>query len=192
MGLTEKVRFEIAVSATSSSQPTIEALQTGGHTGEVGDGKIFVLDLEQVVRIRSGETANAAVTPVGAMIDAGDTAWMLTATALVLLMTPALGLFYAGLVRAKNTLNTFMMCVAALAVATIAWALIGYSFAFSDGNGDHRRLRPRRAAAAWPSRRVRGRTSRTCCSWPSRRRSASSPPRSWRARWWSGCASGRS
>ena len=68
-------------------------------------------------------------------VDAGDTAWMLAATALVLLMTPALGLFYAGLVRSKNTLNTFMMCVAALAVATITWALVGYSFAFSDGNG---------------------------------------------------------
>src|SRR6476659_5685535 len=67
-------------------------------------------------------------------IDSGDTAWMLAATALVLLMTPALGLFYAGLVRAKNTLNTFMMCVAALAVATVAWALIGYSLAF-DGDG---------------------------------------------------------
>ena len=67
-------------------------------------------------------------------IDTGDTAWMLIATALVLMMTPALGLFYAGLVRAKNTLNTFMMCVAALAVATITWALIGYSFAFSEGN----------------------------------------------------------
>ena len=45
---------------------TVEALRSGGHTGEVGDGKIFVLDLEQVVRIRSGETANAAVTPVSA------------------------------------------------------------------------------------------------------------------------------
>ena len=74
-------------------------------------------------------------------INAGDTAWMLAATALVLLMTPALGLFYAGLVRAKNTLNTFMMCVAALAVATVAWALIGYSLAFAAGNGDHRRPR---------------------------------------------------
>ena len=60
-------------------------------------------------------------------IDTGDTAWMLAATALVLLMTPALGLFYAGLVRAKNTLNTFMMCVAALAVATVMWAVVGYS-----------------------------------------------------------------
>ncbi|MBA3327147.1 MAG: ammonium transporter [Solirubrobacterales bacterium] len=67
-------------------------------------------------------------------VDTGDTAWMLAATALVLLMTPALGLFYAGLVREKNTLNTFMMCVAALAVATVMWALIGYSIAF-DGDG---------------------------------------------------------
>ena len=67
-------------------------------------------------------------------IDTGDTAWMLVATALVLLMTIGLGLFYAGLVRAKNTLNTFMMCIAALAVATITWALVGYSLAF-DGTG---------------------------------------------------------
>jgi Amt family ammonium transporter len=69
-----------------------------------------------------------------AQIDSGDTAWMLAATALVLLMTPALGLFYAGLVRSKNTLNTFMMCVAALAVATVTWAAVGYSLAF-DGDG---------------------------------------------------------
>jgi ammonium transporter, Amt family len=69
-----------------------------------------------------------------ARVSAGDTAWMLTATALVILMTPALGLFYAGLVRSKNTLNTFMMCLAALAVATVTWALVGYSLAF-DGHG---------------------------------------------------------
>jgi len=49
------------------------------------------------------------------MIDSGDTAWMFVATALVIMMTPALGLFYAGLVRGKNTLNTFMMSLAALA-----------------------------------------------------------------------------
>ncbi len=68
-------------------------------------------------------------------IDTGDTAWMLAATALVLMMTIALGLFYAGLVRAKNTLNTFMMCVAAVAIAAVTWALLGYSLAF-DGEGD--------------------------------------------------------
>ncbi len=67
-------------------------------------------------------------------VDSGDTAWMLAATALVLMMTPALGLFYAGLVRSKNTLNTFMMCVAAIAVAMVTWALVGYSLAF-DGTG---------------------------------------------------------
>ncbi|MBJ7456890.1 MAG: ammonium transporter [Thermoleophilia bacterium] len=59
---------------------------------------------------------------------------MLVATALVLMMTPALGLFYAGLVRSKNTLNTFMMCVAAIAIATVSWAAVGYSLAF-DGDG---------------------------------------------------------
>jgi Amt family ammonium transporter len=68
-------------------------------------------------------------------VDTGDTAWMLVATALVLLMTPALGLFYAGLVRSKNTLNTFMMSIAAIAVATVTWAAVGYSLAF-DGGGD--------------------------------------------------------
>jgi Amt family ammonium transporter len=68
-------------------------------------------------------------------IDSGDTAWMLVATALVLMMTPALGLFYAGLVRSKNTLNTFMMSIAALAVVGVAWAIVGYSLAFSTGSG---------------------------------------------------------
>ena len=63
MGLSEKVRFEIAVSEPFV-QLTIEALCAGGRTGEVGDGKIFVLDLVQAVRIRTGETAEGAVTPV--------------------------------------------------------------------------------------------------------------------------------
>jgi Amt family ammonium transporter len=76
----------------------------------------------------------SALTAAVAEIDTGDTAWMLVATALVLLMTPALGLFYAGLVRSKNTLNTFMMCIAAIAVATVTWAAVGYSLAF-DGDG---------------------------------------------------------
>jgi len=70
-----------------------------------------------------------------ARVSAGDTAWMLVATALVLMMTPALGLFYSGLVRAKNTLNTFMMSVGALGVVTVAWAVLGYSLAFSHGDG---------------------------------------------------------
>jgi len=58
---------------------------------------------------------------------------MLVATALVMMMTPALGLFYAGLVRAKNTLNTFMMSIGALGVVTVTWTLVGYSLAFDRG-----------------------------------------------------------
>lgn len=64
MELSEKVRFEIAVSE-QFVQPTIDALREGARTGEVGDGKIFVVELERVVRIRTGETGDDAVTPVG-------------------------------------------------------------------------------------------------------------------------------
>jgi nitrogen regulatory protein P-II 1 len=63
MGLSEKVRFEIAVS-DSFVETTIDALRSGARTGEVGDGKIFVVPLEQAVRIRTGETDHGAVTPV--------------------------------------------------------------------------------------------------------------------------------
>jgi nitrogen regulatory protein P-II 1 len=65
MALADKVRFEIAVS-DDFVEPTVGALCEGGRTGEVGDGKIFVVPLEQVVRIRTGETDNLAVTPVRA------------------------------------------------------------------------------------------------------------------------------
>ncbi|MDQ3632107.1 MAG: P-II family nitrogen regulator [Actinomycetota bacterium] len=64
MGLADKVRFEVAVS-DAFLEPTIEALCEGGRTGEVGDGKIFVIELERVVRIRTGETDHGAVTPAG-------------------------------------------------------------------------------------------------------------------------------
>jgi Amt family ammonium transporter len=72
-----------------------------------------------------------------------DTAWMLVATALVLLMTPALAFFYGGLVRSKNALNTMMMSYASLGFVGVAWAVIGYSLAFAPGGallGDLSRL----------------------------------------------------
>jgi nitrogen regulatory protein P-II 1 len=65
IGLADKVRFEIAVS-DPFVQPTLDALCEGGRTGQVGDGKIFVLPLERAVRIRTGEADQGAVTPVGA------------------------------------------------------------------------------------------------------------------------------
>ncbi len=68
-------------------------------------------------------------------LEPAHTAWMLLCTALVLLMTPALGFFYSGMVRSKNALNTLMMSVAALGVVGLTWVLLGYSLAFSpQGN----------------------------------------------------------
>ena len=66
-------------------------------------------------------------------MNGADTAWMLVATALVLLMTPALAFFYGGLVRSKNALNTMMMSVASLGFVGVAWAVVGYSLAFAPG-----------------------------------------------------------
>ena len=68
-------------------------------------------------------------------LNGGDTAWMLVATAFVMLMTPAgLALFYGGLTRSKNVLNTIGMSLGAYAVGTLVWVLIGYSIAFGDGD----------------------------------------------------------
>jgi ammonium transporter, Amt family len=72
-----------------------------------------------------------------------DTAWMLVATALVLLMTPALAFFYGGLVRSKNALNTMMMSFISLGFVGVIWAVVGYSLSFGPGNnwiGDTSRL----------------------------------------------------
>ncbi|MFA5233953.1 MAG: ammonium transporter [Sulfurimonas sp.] len=68
-------------------------------------------------------------------INSGDTAWMLVATALVMLMTPAgLALFYGGLTRSKNVLNTMGMSLGAYAIGTLVWVLFGYSIAFGEGD----------------------------------------------------------
>ncbi len=69
-------------------------------------------------------------------ISAGDTAWMLTSTALVLMMTvPGLALFYGGMVRRKNVLATLMQSFACTCVVTILWWVVGYSWAFTPGSG---------------------------------------------------------
>jgi Amt family ammonium transporter len=74
---------------------------------------------------------NATLQPA---LSAGNTAWVIVATALVMFMTmPALGMFYGGLVRKKNVLNTLMQCFIALAVVSAIWVAVGYSLAFSDG-----------------------------------------------------------
>ncbi len=85
------------------------------------------------------DDAPAAAAPAAAAaavkIDSGDTAWMLTSTALVLMMTiPGLALFYAGMVRKKNILATIMQSFAICCLVTITWMVAGYSLAFTNGN----------------------------------------------------------
>ncbi len=76
--------------------------------------------------------AAAAAAP---KLDTGDTAWMLTSTALVLLMTiPGLGLFYGGMVRKKNVLSTVMQSFAITCLVTVLWMILGYSLAFTEGS----------------------------------------------------------
>jgi len=65
-------------------------------------------------------------------LSAGDTAWLLAATALVLLMTPGLALFYGGMVRTKSVLNMLMMSFVSIALVTVVWLAAGYSLAFGD------------------------------------------------------------
>jgi len=78
--------------------------------------------------------AAAPAAAVSAAINAGDTAWVLTSAALVMLMLPGLALFYGGLVRSKNSLNTLMMSIAPLGVVSVQWVLVGYALAFGTGN----------------------------------------------------------
>ena len=79
--------------------------------------------------------AMAQGTGADAKIDTGDTSWMLVSTALVMLMTPGLALFYSGMVRRKNVLGTMMQSMMALAVISIQWVLFGYTLAFGPTLG---------------------------------------------------------
>src|SRR3954453_23524873 len=70
----------------------------------------------------------------GGSVDSGQVAWLLTASALVLFMTlPGLGMFYGGLVQARNVLSVLMQCFAICCIASVLWIAVGYSLAFSDG-----------------------------------------------------------
>ena len=68
-------------------------------------------------------------------IDTGDTAWVLVATALVMVMTPALAFFYGGMVRKKNILSTLNLSFIILALISLQWVLLGYTLAFGPTNG---------------------------------------------------------
>jgi ammonium transporter len=88
------------------------------------------LALAEEPKAASSTETSAAETPKQEKVDAGDTAWMLTSTGLVLLMVPGLALFYGGMVRRKNVLGTMMHSMVALALIGIQWFLFGYTLAF--------------------------------------------------------------
>jgi len=88
-----------------------------------------------VVAASGAKQVSAVEQTVDRASMSGDNAWMLTSSALVLLMTgPGLALFYGGLVRKKNVLSTMMQSFAMMAVISVLWALVGYSLAFGDGS----------------------------------------------------------
>lgn len=112
-------------------------LKTTGRAAALGSLALVALGtvaaLAQQATTPAAPAAPAAPAPV---LDTGNTAWMLTSTALVLMMTiPGLALFYGGMVRKKNVLATIMQSFAITCLVTVLWFMFGYSLAFSDGGG---------------------------------------------------------
>lgn len=121
----------------------------GGSVAWAEEAASAAAPTEEVAVVEAAETtdiatAAEAVEPAPAeapaaeeepTLDTGDTAWILTSTALVLLMTiPGLALFYGGMVRKKNVLGTMAHSFVAAAVVSIAWVVIGYTLAFGEGS----------------------------------------------------------
>ncbi len=88
-----------------------------------------------VVDAPAADATPVVVAEPAAKIDSGDTAWMIVATGLVLLMTPGLAFFYGGLVRRKNVLSVLMQCFMCMCLMTVLWVVIGYSLAFGGDGG---------------------------------------------------------
>jgi Amt family ammonium transporter len=97
--------------------------------GRIGRGLIAGLVLAALPGVAAAAEGDAPVA------DSGDTAWMLAATALVMIMLPGLALFYGGLVRRKNVLSTIMHSFFGLAIVSVVWVLVGFSLAFGPDVG---------------------------------------------------------
>jgi Amt family ammonium transporter len=91
---------------------------------EAKEGRVSLGEADVVPESSGGEK----------MINTGDTAWVLTCTGLVMLMTPGLAFFYGGMVRRKNILGVLMQCFTVLCILTLQWVLFGYSLSFSPGS----------------------------------------------------------
>jgi Amt family ammonium transporter len=108
----------------------------GGNMGIIFIVFLFIGILSGTGFVCAEQPLSSAMNDPLAAIDTGDTAWILISAALVMLMTPGLALFYAGMVRGKNVLGTIMQSFISIAVISVQWILIGYSLAFGpDING---------------------------------------------------------
>ena len=117
-----------AEEAATATTPTSDVAVTTVETSP-----IETTNEPEVAAVAEISTTEAAEPE--AVLDTGDTAWILVSTALVLLMTiPGLALFYGGMVRKKNVLNTMAYSFVAAAVVSIVWVVVGYSLAFGEGN----------------------------------------------------------
>nr|WP_318655902.1 ammonium transporter [Pseudanabaena yagii] len=113
--------------ATASPSPTATASPSASPSPKAApSGDVVTLSKEQ----KEALDKLLAPSPPASPINSGDTAFMLVAAALVLLMTPGLAFFYGGLVRTRNVLNTMMMSLLLMAVVGVTWVLWGYSLAF--------------------------------------------------------------
>ena len=102
--------------------------------GLISAACLMVILMMPVVGRSQTPPPDASPASQASKVDKGDTAWMLTSAALVMLMTPGLALFYGGMVRRKNVLGTIMHSFIMVAVVSVAWALYGYSLAFHSGS----------------------------------------------------------
>ncbi len=105
-----------------------DSAKQGDQNGVVDAG--FITKYDSTLKDDKGAVVNDAAPE----LSGGDTAWMLTSAALVLLMTPGLALFYAGMARAKNVLNVLMQSFIAMSIVTVVWVVVGYSLAFAPNN----------------------------------------------------------
>jgi Amt family ammonium transporter len=93
------------------------------------------LALIAIIAIAGALIPPGAPRPGGGPINEGDTAWMLTASALVLIMTPGLSFFYGGMVRSRNVVSTMLQSFVAMGVVSVLWVVVGFSLAFGDSHG---------------------------------------------------------
>ena len=117
-----------ALSELSEPAKAPSASMQAGSLCVVGAVTAAAVVVHAMVTLQSPASGHVGADPA---IDTGDTAWMMVSTMAVLLMIPGLGLFEAGLLRAKNSVSVLMQCFAGLALLSVLWFLVGFSLCFS-------------------------------------------------------------